>query len=346
MLRTTTKATVFSCILFALLTSCAGDRELKPFENLGRIWPQPPEVQRIAFVGEFSRSSDLGIEPGVWGRMVRFVVGAQDDAMVRPMAVASSQDGNIIYVADPGARCVHRYNIQRSNYTCLMARKNRSLVSPVGVTVAGDGRVYVSDSQLGAVFRLDVDGKWLEQLTASADLQQPTGIAWDENLRLLFVTDTGTHSVKAFDTSGSLVREFGERGGLPGQANFPTYLWLDSSGELLLTDSLNFRIQRFAEDGAYINTFGQNGDTAGSFARPKGVATDSYGHVYIVDGLLHSIQIFNREGELLLSMGERGQDPGQFWLPNGIYIANNNTIYVADSENRRIQVFRYVGPDV
>jgi sugar lactone lactonase YvrE len=345
MARSTFTAASVYCIFIGLLTSCVGGGQMVAFDNPGRVWPEPPDMQRIAFVGEFSGSSDLGIKPGVWARMVSLVAGGRDDVMVRPMAVVSAQDDSVIYVADPGARCVHRYDLQRSKYTCLTMHNNQALVSPVGLTLSSDGRLFVSDSRLGAIFQLKVGDKWLEEFTVANELLQPTGIAWDERAQLLVVTDTGTQSIKAFDASGTLVWQFGERGGLPGQVNYPTYSWLDTGSELLLTDSLNFRVQRFAEDGRFISSFGQNGDSAGSFARPKGVATDSYGHVYVVDALSHSIQLFNRDGALLLSIGEQGQEAGQFWLPNGIHISGDNTIYVADSQNRRIQVFRYVGPD-
>jgi sugar lactone lactonase YvrE len=344
-MRPATRFVIGQLLLASLITSCAVSEQLRPFESSGKTWPEPPDVQRITHVGEFARSSDLGIKPGVWSRLVNLAAGSRDDTMVRPMAVAASNDNSVIFVADPGARCVHRFDLIRARYACLTLRNQRTLVSPVGLAVAAEGTLYVSDSSLGALYRLQAGDKWLEQFGDASDLQQPTGLAWDEEVGQLIVTDTGSQSIKAFDTNGKLVREFGRRGGRPGEVNYPTYLWLDSGKELLVTDSLNFRVQRFDDEGEFINTFGSNGDTAGSLARPKGVATDTFGHVYVIDALFHSMQIFNSEGNLLLSVGNRGQEPGEFWLPNGIYISGDNTIYVADSYNRRVQVFRYVGPE-
>jgi sugar lactone lactonase YvrE len=344
MVRPAVGFVVGSLVAAALVASCAGTEPLQPFESSNKSWPAPPDTRRIAFVGEFTRSADLGIKPGVWGRLVDLAAGSHEDAMVRPMAVAAADDNNTIYVADPGARCVHRFDLLRARYACLSLRRNRMLVSPVGLTVTPDGTLYVSDSSLGALYRLESGDKWLEPFGDPSDLQQPTGLAWDEGAMQLLVTDTGAQSIKAFDASGNLLREFGRRGGMPGEVNYPTYLWLDSGNELLVTDSLNFRIQRFDERGEFISSFGENGDKAGSLARPKGVATDAYGHVYVIDALFHAMQIFDGEGGLLMSIGTRGRESGQFWLPNGIYISADNTIYVADSYNRRVQVFRYVGP--
>lgn len=327
------------------LGACAASVDLNPLESEQRYWPDPPETKRIALVGEFSGSSDLGIKESAWSRFVSFTAGSRLDAMVRPMAVAVTADDKVIFVADPDARCVHRYDLRRGRYACLVINRRETLISPIGLAVTDDGLLYVSDSRLGRLYRAAIDDKRLEHLEVSSELKQPTGIFWDDSAELLFVTDTGSQTVKAFNAGGDLVREFGGRGDGPGRFNYPTYLWVDPQRELLVTDSLNFRIQRFDGNGEFRQLFGQHGDLAGSLARPKGVATDSFGHIYIIDALFHSLQVFNRDGEFLISIGERGQEPGQFWLPNGVFISPNNNIYVADSYNKRVQVFRYVGPE-
>ena len=336
-----------SCCIPALLllAACAAGPVADPFTAEGKVWPDSLETKRIAFVGEFSNAADLGIRNSAWSRLISFAAGERTNALVRPMAVATTVDGKVIFVADPDARCVHRYDLRRSRYTCLAISRDESLVSPIGLTVADDGRLYVSDSRLGRVYYASLDSKRLEHFNVVPALSRPTGIVWDDPSKLLFVTDTGTQSIKTFDAEGKLVREFSERGDAPGQVNFPTYLWLNPQRDLLVTDSLNFRIQRFDQNGDFEYLFGQHGDLPGNFARPKGVATDSFGHIYVIDALFHSLQVFNSQGELLISVGERGQQPGQFWLPNGIFVSSDNTIYVADSYNKRVQVFRYIGPE-
>jgi len=327
------------------LSGCATKPTVDPFGSEGRVWPEPPDVKRIAFVGEFSNAADLGIKSGAWTRIINFAAGPRNSSMVRPMAVATSGDGNVIFVADPDARCVHRYDLARGRYACITISREEALVSPVGLAVANSGRLYVTDSRLGHIYHVPVDGKSLERLKLDVELKQPTGVVWDPVRQLLFVTDTGSQSIKVFDEDGSLVREFGGRGATPGEFNFPTYLWVDRHGDLLVTDSLNFRIQRFGDDAEFLHEFGGNGDRAGDLPRPKGVATDRFGHVYVVDALFNALQIFDKQGQLLLSIGGRGQEVGEFWLPNGVFVGHGDTIYVADSQNKRVQVFRYIGPD-
>ena len=338
---------VLLCILAlpTLVYACATTPDEPPFANEGRIWPDPPDAPRIAFLQSFSQPEDVGIRPGFWGRMVSVVAGARNDAMVRPMDVVATAGGEMIYVADPDARCVHRFDLDRSRYDCLRLSRDESLGSPVGLALTASGRLYVADSLLRGIYTIDAGDKYLERLDTGDELQQPTGVAWDEQKSILFVTDTAAQSIKAFTPEGEYVRGFGKRGTEHGQVNFPTYLWFSGDNELLVTDSLNFRIQRFGTDGEFLHAFGRNGDQIGDFARPKGVAVDALGHIYVVDALFHGVQIFDRQGTLLLAFGEQGQGPGQFWLPNGIHVTRDNMIFVADSHNRRVQVLRYIGAE-
>ena len=94
------------------------------------------------------------------------------------------------------------------------------LSSPVGLAVTDDGRLFVADSELGRIFQVDSGRKWLEPLNLKNDLQQPTGLFWDSTSGLLYVTDTGDQSIKAFTLNGELVRKFSSRGNQPGGNQF------------------------------------------------------------------------------------------------------------------------------
>jgi sugar lactone lactonase YvrE len=341
----TIRKRTLSVITFVILGACAANEPSQPFVEKGRVWPEPPNPPRIQFVGEFASLRDLGIRPSFWNTLLDFGAGRNEDQMVRPMAIAANDDGSLIFVADPDARCVHRYDLARGRYSCLKGKGGEFLSSPVGLAITDDGTLYVSDSEQGRIFQMESGRNWLEPLEIQVQLKKPTGIYWDSETKLLYVVDTGHQSIRVIDGGGRLVREFSGRGSGPGRLNFPTYLWMDPKGEVLVADSLNFRVQRFDNDGMFLHAFGKIGDYAGDFARPKGIATDSFGHIYVVDALFHAIQIFDNHGELLLSLGGQGQGVGEFWLPNGIFITRTNLIFVADSYNKRVQVFRYVGPD-
>ena len=306
------------------------------------VWPPAPDKARVEFVKTFSRAEDLGIGKGFFARLKDFVFGESETRIVRPMAVVAG--GGVIYVADPGARGVHRFDTAGSNYELITAPDGAPLPSPVGLARGAGGEVFVTDSKLAQVFVIAAGAKEAKPLHLAIPLKQPTGIAFDAAAGKLYVVDTLEHRIDVFDRGGALLAQIGSRGTDDGEFNFPTFICLTPQGGLYVTDSLNFRVQAFDAQGRFFAKFGRQGDSTGDAARQKGVAIDRYGHIYIVDALFHAFQIFDEAGRLLLPVGTMGRDRGEFWLPTGIFIEqDSDTIYVADSYNQRIQVLRYVG---
>ena len=305
------------------------------------VWPAAPDAPRITFVKAFSRPDDLGISRGMFQRLADALFGHDESRMVRPMAVVAA--GDIIYVADPGAKGVHRFDQKNGRYDLIHATGGTALVSPVGLALGDAGEVYVSDSALAQVFVIRSSAKEATPLSLGSPLVQPTGIAFDAAKGRLFVVDTGAHRVNVFSRDGSLESSFGQRGTAEGEFNYPTLIWRTPQGRLYVTDSLNFRIQSFDASGRFMAKFGGLGDVTGDLPRQKGVATDGYGHIYVVDSLFHAIQIFDDTGRFLLSVGGLGQERGEFRLPTGLFIGPDDKIYVADSFNGRVQVLRYIG---
>jgi len=305
------------------------------------VWPAAPDAPRIAFVTSFSKPEDLGIDRGFFQRAADLLFGRDESRLVRPMAVVAV--GDVLYVADPGAKGVHRFDQKQGSHELIHAAGGGPLPSPVALALGEAGEVYVSDSALAAVFVIRPGAKEAVPLALAARLGQPTGIAFDAATRRLFVVDTSAHCVNVFGPDGALVSSFGGRGTGEGEFNYPTLIWRTPQGRLYVTDSLNFRIQSFDDRGRFLAKFGGLGDGSGDLPRQKGVATDHYGHVYIVDSLFHALQVFDDHGRFLLSLGGMGRARGEFWLPTGLFIGADDKIYIADSYNQRVQVLRYIG---
>jgi sugar lactone lactonase YvrE len=283
-------------------------------------WPPAPARARVRFVRVVAGPADLGIGPSLWDRTAR--------------------DG-VLYVADPGTPALWVLDPRAGRARRIAEAAGGPLVSPVAVALAPDGHVFLADSALARVFRLDASGQTMATI-ADPRLRRPAGLAHDASRDLLYVADSAAHRVFVFAGDGRPAGEIGRRGTAPGEFNFPTHLTLAADGALLVTDALGYRIQRFAPDGTPAGHFGRHGDTAGDLASPKGVAIDSEGHVYVVEALFDAVQIFDRSGRYLLGFGVRGEGPGQFWLPGGLFIDPQDRIYVADAYNRRVQVFEYL----
>lgn len=325
-----------------ILSSCA----TAPWQGFptaiqpGLVWPAPPAQPRIAYAAQIRNHEDLFKTAGFWKNLTRLVAGPEDSLQVRPYAVALHPKGGLL-VADPGRRIVHFYQWSRRAYVPIGAEAKNGLPSPVGVAALADGNILVSDSQLCAVWRFDVEGKDLGPLAQSPLLGRPAGIAVHASTSEIFVADVTNHCIRVMNPEGKLLRTLGKRGDKPGEFNFPTHIAIAPDGNLLVSDSLNFRIQILRSDGSPVVALGVHGDAPGQLSKPKGIAASPSGEVFSMEGLYDVLNIFNAQGELLLALGGAGSEPGQFWLPAGLaFDPAENLLFVADSFNCRVQVFR------
>lgn len=302
------------------------------------VWPRPPEPARIEYVGAFTNTDTSGRKKRS-RRISRLILGKKEPEWVKPVAIATNASG-LVTIADPTIPTLYFSEGYDGRSWGLKPKFADDLRSPVGVAVDKKGKVYVADSVAGTISIFDKGkSKKLLGTFGEDDLTRPTGLALSPSEDRLYVVDTIECRIVTFDLNGKKISSFGERGGGPGQFNFPTYIATMPDGRICVSDSLNFRVQIFEPDGTFVSTFGGVGDGAGHFARPKGIGVDSHGQIYVVDAAFENIQIFDVEGNLLLAFGEGGTGPGQFSLPCGLFVDSGNNIWVADSFNQRVQVF-------
>ncbi|NOT02042.1 MAG: hypothetical protein HOP29_15620 [Phycisphaerales bacterium] len=310
----------------------------------GPVWPEPPAEARIRYVGELRTSADLKAPPKPFEQLGDLLAGKRAaESMYGPRDVVCTPDGRYLWVADPGGRCVHWFDLAAREYQRITRAGDAPLLTPVGLALGPDGGVYVCDSEEPAIHRFAADtGRWIESPRLPDEVRRPVGMVFDEVHGELFVVDASAHQVIVLSRDGSLVRTIGDRGSGPGKFNYPSAIAPDGEG-LWIADSGNQRVQRVTRDGTPILSIGQAGDAPGDLALPKGVACDRDGNVYVVDGRFENVQVFDREGRLLLVFGEEGTGPGAFWLPGGVFIDGQDRIWICDAYNGRVQVFQRVG---
>jgi DNA-binding beta-propeller fold protein YncE len=309
------------------------------FEQLREplVWPEPPDIPRVQYVGSISTELDLKRAVS-WtqGLGELFFGKGKFGVLLCPYGVAF--ENNRLYVADVGTGSLHIFDFVTREYKQITAVSGTEhLLKPVGLTI-GDHKIYVADSSLHKVCLFDTEGKYISSFGEDV-LKRPSGIAYSKRQRKLYVADTWSHLICVFDSNGTLLESIGSRGIDPGKFNFPTQLWVDKNDQLYVSDTLNYRMQIFSGNGTFVKSFGQQGDRPGYFAHPAGVAVDIMGNIYITDRQFENIQIFDPNSQILMALGGEGCSKGQFWLPAGIYIDERNRIYVADSFNKRIQIF-------
>jgi len=329
----------------AIVVAGAGLRAWPAATADGPVWPPPPDVARIKYIGSIAEPRDIGAGPGLFGRVASALLGRKRQPhLLRPHAMATDSVGRL-YVADTEQKMVHVLDVGRKKYSYL---DPAPFTSPVGVAVGPDDSVWVTDSARRRVFRYSSDGKLratLGVVKGEEIFRRPTGIAVADDGRI-YVVDTLACRIEVLSPDGRVVATIGRRGADEAEFNAPTDIAIGRNGRLFVVDALNARLQVLDREGHYIRAVGHRGNGTGDMDKPKGVAVDSDGHLYVAEGLHDVLQIFSEDGRLLLVVGHSGMGAGEFSLPSAVHIDAANRVYVADALNSRVQVFQYVSqPD-
>ena len=192
---------VFGIVVLVIMSAgCAKQApHLQQRETSGRVWPSPPDVARIQYLYSISRPEDIGVSPSFFKKVVRVLTGKKrSPQIVRPYGIyASGQD--VLYVADPGMRAVHMFDLKECRYEMIKQFKKENFISPIGVTMDSKGFLYISDSILKTVFVFNEKGDPERKIGGPDQLIRPTGISLHPLLKRLYVVDTNAHQIQVFD---------------------------------------------------------------------------------------------------------------------------------------------------
>lgn len=310
-----------------------------PMPNM--LWPQPPEIPRVALVKLVQHPEDLGIRAGIFRQFWRTLSGQAAPEIQSPHGLSTDRAGRL-YVVDKVLRQVHVFDEQGERYQ-LIPESGLPLLAPIDVAVdERRGRIFVSDAEDGAVRIFSMAGVAAGEIRRGL-LGRPTGMAVNGVSDELLVIDTEHSALLRFSLEDLQPRGvIGHQGEGSGLFNAPTAVTAGPDGLIYVADTLNHRVQILTAAGKFVRTFGSAGDAPGYFARPKGVAVDGQGNIHVVDALFDNVQVFDGQGQLLMAYAGPGHEPGSLWLPAGIAIDGRGRIYVADTYNRRVQVFQFL----
>lgn len=211
------------------------------------------------------------------------------------------------------------------------------LKKPYGVATDFEGRVYVSDTGLGAVVVFDKRARDVRVLGKSGrvHLATPVGIALDEKGRV-FVSDADLNLVLAFDEKDEVVLALGHEEGLKN----PSGIAIDKARRrLYVADSHLHQILVYGTDGAFLGRWGSRGPGPGQFNYPTNLALDDQGNLYVVDTGNFRVEVLDPEGAFVSQFGGAGDGPGLFHRPKGIAVDSEGHVYVVDAAFNNFQVF-------
>jgi sugar lactone lactonase YvrE len=344
-------------IAFALLAGCASEPKVMRWTangedsaSDGRVWPAPQtqEVPRYRYVGQLTGEANFRSPDSSrtgWRQVWEIVTGLAlrpeaPTVLQRPLCGTVDSRGRVL-VGDVSRGAVFVFDEAGGQLDVWdRAAPGVRFIAPVAIA-ASSSEIWVADSELGRVFRLDAGGQPLGEVGKDL-LRRPTGLAYDPRQRRWFVADGPAHDIKVFDEAGRLIDRWGRPGEEAGEFNMPTHLAF-AHDRLYVTDGLNSRVQTFDGQGQPVASIGRRGLYIGNLVRPKGVAADDEGNVYIVESMHDTLLVFDAEARLLLAIGGTGPEVGRFYLPAGVWVDARNRIFVADMFNGRIVVFQFLG---
>jgi len=287
-------------------------------------------VRRVATDGTISTIAGDGfIGPGGDGRFAGDGGPATAASLDKPSAVLVS--GNSLYIADEDNSRVRMVDLGTGVINTVAGGGTAAppgfgddgtataavLFSPTGLFVTSIGELYIADSGMNCVRKVDTGGIISRVAgtpdvppgftgdggaATSATLDSPMGVAAD-GAGNVYITDQNNHRVRMVaqgtgiitTIAGNGTKSFGGDGGPVSSAllNSPSGLAIDGSGSFFIADAGNRRVRVI--DGATGNINTRIGNGTGTFAGddgpaaaaalrlPMGVAADAAGNLYIAD---------------------------------------------------------------
>ena len=246
-----------------------------------------------------------------------------------------------------------------------------SFFSPYGISLDGNGNIYIADSSTQLIRRITADGVVttfagsgthgsLDGTGSAASFSHPVDVVADSSGNI-YVADTNNNTIRKITPTGIVTTLVGSAGlwgsadGTGSSARFssPQGLAVDQSGNIYVADTFNSTIRKVTPSGVVTTFAGSAGlwgsvDGTGSSAKfhsPTGLAVDQSGNIYVADSSNNTIRKITPSGIVSTFAGIAGTAGGldgtasaaTFNNPWRLALDQNDNIYVADTGNNNIR---------
>jgi sugar lactone lactonase YvrE len=188
----------------------------------------------------------------------------------QPIAVALSNDGNTLFVADYINNVIRKVITSTAEVSIFAGTGASGSDDGAGTTASFNGATGLVVDAAGNVFVADQSNNKIRKITAAGVVS----------------TFAGSGNEGAADGQGTAA-----------SFNSPTGIAIDGAGNLYVADQYNYSIRKITPTGLVSTIAGNGTDGAvnglgseASFSSPTGVAVDSKGNLYVADGFNHSIR--------------------------------------------------------
>ncbi|MFO1500234.1 MAG: PQQ-binding-like beta-propeller repeat protein [Verrucomicrobiota bacterium] len=320
-------------------------------------------------------------------QLVRERGAAAEAGFAQPRGIAAGNDG-ALYIADAGDHSIRKLTLIPSGVTTIAGDGTAGFLdgpassarfrNPHGLCVAGNGAVYIADSENNRIRKISADGRtvttvagsglrgYLDGPAAAAQFDFPEDVVIDPRGNL-FITEFNNHTVRMVTPGGEVETIAGN--GHPGfqdgigpaaGLNYPAGLAIDAQRTLYVAEWGSHRIRRILADGTVSELAGSifpgRLDGTGGAARfnhPQGIAWDPSGALLVSEEENHTLRRVALDGSVLTlaGTGEAGyvDGPGRtarFSAPMGVAVNVEGQVFVSDSANHRIRKVLVLRPEI
>ncbi len=228
------------------------------------------------------------------------------------------------------------------------------------ITIDKNGNLYVVDGLNFSIRKITPAG---DVSTPVTGLNQPYGIALDASGNM-FVSQPFSYVILKITPGGvkTVFAGSGNRGWLDGKGiaasfNQPTFMVVDSFGNLIVADGGNSILRKIAPDGT-VGTFAGNrlatgaSDGTGTYASfnfPNALSMDALGNIYIVDTNNNLIRRSTPAGDIITIAGSTAGNvddvhkKAKFFYPLGVAVDATGNLYITDYGNNNIRKVQITG---
>jgi len=243
----------------------------------------------------------------------KFLESFGDGLFDRPHSIRIDADGNI-WTVDDGSHTVLK--LDRGGRVRMVLGRFR---------MTSDAKSNMPDGSAAGALRGIRDEGIIR-------FHRPTDIAFGPGGEIFVADGYGNSRVVKFDKGGKYIKEWGRRGGEPGEFHTPHSILVDRENRLYVADRENYRIQIFDLDGRFLAEWKNIGS-------PWGLALTLDNHILMSDGYNSRVVKLTREGKIVGAFGVHGKLPGQFHYCHQLASAPDGAVYTAEILNWRPQKF-------
>jgi DNA-binding beta-propeller fold protein YncE len=203
---------------------------------------------------------------------------------------------------------------------------------------AGGGKIYVCDSDAGAVLKLDLVARKMGVVKPDAPgaIQSPLNMAVDAN-GWLYVVDMARQQLVILDANENFMAMVGQKG-----KTKPMDVAL--TGDRIYLSDVDAHCVHVLDKATRTNLFDipRREDVTNVQRRlfqPINLALDAKGNVIVSDLGASRVQIYDADGKFIRSFGEHGNNLGDFTRNKGVAADRNGIIYVVDAAFQNVQMF-------